>query len=213
MDLSTIDTLLFDLGGVVLNIAPQKTIEAFMKLGLANIQNQITHGHHNGLFKAFEQGSISEKEFVLEIKKEISKEATDQEIIKAWNAMLLDMPIQRVQIIEELKEKYNVYLLSNTNSIHRSCFDTSAKDYASLSELFHQVYYSYELKVSKPDARAFEKVIEASGLTPATTLFLDDSLQNIETAKALGFQTVLISGDFGMEQVFKMEVDRKLASE
>ena len=207
MDLSTIDTLLFDLGGVVLNIAPQKTIEEFMKLGLTNIQDQITHGHHNGLFKAFEQGSITEKEFISEIKKEISKEVEDQEIIKAWNAMLLDMPAERVQIIEQLKEKYNVYLLSNTNSIHRACFDTSAKDYASLSELFHQVYYSYELKVSKPDARAFEKVIKASGLTPATTLFLDDSPQNIETAKSMGFQTALITPDYGMEQVFEIVVE------
>jgi len=213
MNLSTINTLLFDLGGVVLNIAPQKTIEAFTKLGLTDIQNQITHGHHSGLFKAFEQGSITETEFILEIRKEILTEATDQEIIQAWNAMLLDMPIQRVQIIEKLKEKYRVYLLSNTNSIHRSCFDTSARAYDKLSQLFHQVYYSYELKVSKPDKRAFEKVIEASGLTPATTLFLDDSPQNIETAKAMGFQTVLISDEFGMEQVFNTEVDPKTASE
>lgn len=206
MDFSTIDTLLFDLGGVVLNIAPQKTIDAFLKLGLTDIQDQITHGHHNGLFKAFEQGSISEKTFISEIRKEIPIQVEDQAIIQAWNAMLLDLPIKRVQMIEKLKETYKVYLLSNTNSIHRACFDTSAKNYGCLSELFHQVYYSYELKVSKPEVRAFEKVIEASGLRPATTLFLDDSPQNIETAQALGFQTVLISPAYGMEQVFETEV-------
>ncbi len=207
MDFTTIDTLLFDLGGVVLNIAPQNTIDAFLKLGLTDIQDQITHGHHTGLFKAFEQGAVTESDFLSQIKEEISSPVDDQQIIEAWNAMLLDLPAPRVHIIETLKKNHNVYLLSNTNSLHRSCFDTAAKGYASLSQLFHQVYYSYELKISKPDARAFEKVIEASGLQPASTLFLDDSPQNIETAKALGFQTVLISPAYGMEQVFETEVD------
>jgi len=212
MELSTIKTILFDLGGVVLNIAPQNTIEAFLKLGLTDIQNQITHGHHNGIFKALEQGAISEGDFITAIQEELP-EANEAAIIHAWNAMLLDMPNERVHIIETLKENFSVYLLSNTNSIHQAYFDTSAQGYSSLSKLFHHVYYSYELKISKPDARAFEKVIEASCLTPATTLFLDDSSQNIAIASEMGFQTVLITPEYGMDQVFESAIERKKTSE
>lgn len=201
MDLAKIDTILFDLGGVVLNIAPHYTIDAFARLGLTDLHDQISHGHHNGLFKAFEQGNLSEDEFIAAIKEEIPN-ATEVEIRDAWSAMLLDIPLQRVRIIEDLKQKYKVYLLSNTNSLHRNCFDRAAEGYSSLADFFHQVYYSYELKVSKPDALAFQKVIELSGLNPATTLFLDDSLQNIETARQLGFQAVHITADYGLEQVF-----------
>ncbi|MCU4177604.1 HAD family hydrolase [Carboxylicivirga sp. N1Y90] len=197
-----INCFLFDLGGVIIDIDPQLTIEAFSKLGYQNLGKEISQSHHDGIFKLLERGDVNEDEFVNRVASLSDKKQTSSSIINAWNQMLVRFPKERIKILEELKRKNPVYLLSNTNAIHRRHFIHMVSGYESIEELFTEVYYSYELGCSKPEALCFEKVIEATGLNPETTLFLDDSPANIEAAQKLGFKTELISKLNSMEDVF-----------
>lgn len=200
---SDINCFLFDLGGVILDIDPQLSVAAFEKLGYKALGNEINQSHHDGLFKLLERGTINDKQFIEEIARQSETHPTEASIIDAWNQMLVKLPSERIKILEDLKKKHPVFLLSNSNAIHRRYYKHMAKGYHSIEELFTKVFYSYELGCSKPDLKSFEKVIQATGLNPLTTLFLDDSHANIEAAQQLGFKTELISKTNSMEVVFK----------
>jgi len=203
IDFSKIETYLFDLGGVVIDIDPLRTIEAFSQLGLPHLKEQINHGHHEGLFKQLEKGQISEATFIKEIRLQLTAQVGDNEIVDAWNKMLIHCPTERIALLKQLKKDKPVYLLSNTNGIHRACFTTMAEGHNAIEELFTQVFYSYQLGCSKPDAEPFEKVIELTGLNPESTLFLDDSQANIETAERLGFKTALVTPHHSMQKILR----------
>ncbi|MCU4165472.1 HAD family hydrolase [Carboxylicivirga caseinilyticus] len=198
-----IEAFLFDLGGVIIDIDVQKAIDGFKKIGLKGIESQITKSHHIGLFKAFERGDIDEREFLSNIKKETGIHISDEQIIDAWQSILVDFPIERVQILEKLHQDYPTYILSNTNGIHLQKFSKMAEGYEHIEELFTAAYYSYQLGCSKPEKCAFEKVIELSGLKPETTLFLDDSEINLQVAEELGFKTQLVTKSNSMVEIFK----------
>ncbi|WP_430814125.1 HAD family hydrolase [Carboxylicivirga sp. RSCT41] len=198
---STIDAYLFDLGGVIVDISPAAAISAFSKLGLSNLEEQITHGHHNGLFKQYELGAVSTQDFIRQIKDLLPHTTTDEQIIDAWNQMLVELPLERLQIIESLKEQVPVYLLSNTNELHRSTFVRMAYGIENIEAYFTKTFYSFEIKHSKPDKGAFEYVIANTGIKPERTLFLDDSQLNLDVADELGFQTVLVSKNDPMTDI------------
>jgi len=202
IDFSTIDAFLFDLGGVIIDIDPQATINAFSELGLPQLQQQINHGHHEGLFKQLEKGAISRTHFIHSIKEQLDRNIEETQIVEAWNKMLVDFPDERLRILEHLKKTKPVYLLSNTNLIHHKRFAHMANGYKSIDDLFTQTFYSYQLGCSKPDAEPFEKVISATHIKPEKTLFLDDSLMNIETAQQLGFQTAWVKTGHTMQEIF-----------
>jgi len=120
---------------------------------------------------------------------------SDQQIIDAWNAMLLDFPEERITLLQELGKKYPLYLLSNTNSIHLSEFTDRLKavhGIASLNSLFHKTYYSHLIGYRKPDIAIYEHVIRENNLDAAATLFIDDTLLNVEGARRAGLQARLL---------------------
>ncbi len=202
IDFSEIEAYLFDLGGVVIDIDPFKTIEAFSELGLTHLKEQINHGHHTGLFKKLEKGEITNAGFIDKIKKQLNGAIEEKHIVNAWNKMLIHLPAERIELLKQLKKDKPIYLLSNTNGIHRNYFTKMAKGHKTIEELFTRVYYSYQLGCSKPDAEPFEKVIELTGLKPGRTLFLDDSQANLDTAKKLGFKTVLVTPHNTIQDIF-----------
>jgi len=202
VDFSNIDAYLFDLGGVIVDISPKAAIEAFGKLGLMNLEEQITMGHHNGLFKQYELGSISTTDFIESIQQLLPHEVGRQEIVDAWKAMLVHLPSERVGILEKLKAEKPVYLLSNTNEIHREAYVSMADCCNNIEPLFTKAFYSYEINYSKPDLKSFECVVKSTGLVPERTLFLDDSQLNLDAAKKMGFQTFLVGGKQTMETIF-----------
>lgn len=198
-----IDTFLFDLGGVIIDIDVQVAISRFSELGFVGIEEQITQSHHKGLFKAFERGDIDERGFIDSINKQVDQPLSDEAIIEAWNSILRTFPVERVHILEQLHQTYPTYILSNTNGIHLRKFSKMATGYQHIEELFSDAFYSFQLGCSKPERCAFEKVIELSGLNPQSTLFLDDSEKNLEVAAELGFKIQLVSQDNPMEKIFK----------
>ena len=185
--------IIFDLGGVILNINYQNTIDRFTKLGIKNISSFYSNKQQSNIFNKIETGEISEQEFLLRIRKKTNK-ATIKQIKEAWNSMLLNLPKNRITLLKKLKQKYSIFLLSNINTIHVSQFKKilGNKKYDEFYNLFDEVYFSHKIGVRKPDQKAFQLILDKNKLTNSDILFIDDSPQHIEGAKKLGIKTRLL---------------------
>ncbi|KAF9579379.1 hypothetical protein BGW38_004388, partial [Lunasporangiospora selenospora] len=193
-----IKNIIFDLGNVLLRLDQDATAKAFMALGATSFPSLKDHASSEVIL-AYEKGEISAMEFRQGVRAKMGllESVTDEEIDKAWNAMLLDFPKGRLELMRELRTDfgYNVYLLSNTNAIHIEHIDrVCLKDYAesSLHPFFNKVHYSHELGLRKPSAEAFEAIVKDLGINMDETLFLDDMLENVEAARGCGLQAVQV---------------------
>lgn len=185
-----VKNILFDLGGVLLNLNIQKTLDAFRQLGIENIEHYFGLGHADSFFKHYETGHLSDREFIEALKKLVPETIGEEQLVQAWNAMLLDFPASRIQWLKELKSRYRLFLFSNTNELHLQEF---AKIFDgqygfSLDSLFEKAYYSHRAGVRKPDHASYLMVVENHGLIAGETLFIDDALNNVEAAIAAGLQ-------------------------
>lgn len=187
--------IIFDLGGVLLNLDIMRTINAYKQIGLHTIEELFGLGHAASFFKQYEVGLISDEEFILSIKKLPGNTGSSQQIIEAWNALLLDFPAERVEWLKELKKRYRLFLFSNTNAIHHASFQQTFYDAHGfyLDELFEKAYYSHCVQLRKPDAAAYELVLKENRLQPNQTTFIDDALVNIEGARAVGIKAIHLS--------------------
>lgn len=198
-----IKNIIFDLGGVILNIDYNLPIKAFKELGIADFDEMYSKMKQTDFFDQLETGQISASQFVQEIQKHCSKPLHESDVIQAWNAILLDFPLRRLQILQQLQLHFNTYLLSNTNEIHEAAFNRMLQQtcgYPTLAVFFDKIYLSHRIGLRKPDPRAFELIISDNNLKREETLFIDDSIQHIEAAAALGLKTIHISGDMTMEK-------------
>jgi len=181
--------IIFDFGGVILNIDYKLTESAFAKLGLVNFDAIYSKAAQTNLFDAFERGMMKPEDFRKEIRKYISNDASDSQIDYAWNSMLLDLPIERINFISSLKKNHIVFLLSNTNEIHFNTFSVYLqKEFGRnvFADEFHKTYFSHKVKMRKPDAEIFELVLKENNLKKEETFFIDDSIQHIEGARKIG---------------------------
>ena len=188
----TIDTIIFDVGGVILNIDYQLPVKAFKKLGIENFNELFSQASQSNLFNDYETGEISSDDFIKEIKKYLPQNTSDEAIINAWNSILLDLPEERLFSLEKAAENHRIFLLSNTNALHIDSFNQyliNNLQLPSLEPFFETLYLSYEIGLRKPDLRIFEYVLQDAGLTPERTLFIDDSIQHIQAASELGILT------------------------
>jgi glucose-1-phosphatase len=187
-----IKNIIFDLGGVIINLSVEKTHQAFATLSGLPAEEIITRVHHGAYFHEYEKGLISDAEFRDHLRESLNLKVTDTELDAAWNAMLLDIPIDRIQLLERLKKNYSIYLLSNTNNIHLQCFSSIVHHLTgreNIDHYFHNAYYSHLLKLSKPDVAIYEHVLSENSLQPAETIFLDDNKDNLIGANKAGIQT------------------------
>jgi len=192
---TSIKNLIFDLGGVILDLSIDQTMEQFSALsGLDKQKVNDLYASTPG-FETYERGLMSDTDFRNFVREVFSVQSSDEEIDSCWNAMLLGLPIRKLSLLQNLKTKYSVYLLSNTNSIHLNHINQIMLPGVthpgnSLDTYFHRAYYSHVMKKRKPNADIFEQVLNENSLLAHETLFLDDNLANIEGAKQLGIQTV-----------------------
>ena len=202
--MSKIKNIIFDLGGVIMNLDVPKTIIEFEKIGITDIVNNTGHHYTDPIFYDFEIGKVSEFEFIEKLSNMSSLNPSTNEIRDAWNAMILDMPRERINILLDLKKKYKIYLLSNTNITHQQKFlsEVNEANNFSFNDLFKKAYYSFEIGIRKPDKEVFEFVLNDSNLNPSETLFVDDSLDNIKAAQNTGIKTYHIDGDNSIENLF-----------
>lgn len=199
-----IDNIIFDLGNVILNIDYQSTIKAFEKIGIENASILYSKSSQTKIFDQLETGKITKENFILEIQK-IIPNASKSEIINAWNAIIKDLPNSRIDILKNLKDKFSIFLLSNTNSIHIDYIlkKIGKNKYDEFYNLFDKVYYSHEVKLRKPDPNIFKLVINENNLKIKNTFFIDDSIQHINSAKKLGLQTYHLNNSMeSLETIF-----------
>ena len=201
--MKNIKSIIFDFGGVLLNISYQNTIDEFEKLGVDNSSAFYSKKSQTNIFNLLETGEISENELIREIQSSC-KSATRKQIIFAWNSMLLDLPKNRTNLLENLKEKYQLFLLSNTNAIHIKELKSRLGElkYSKFYNLFNKVYYSHEIGVRKPHSEAFRLVLDENNLKEKEVLFIDDSPQHIKGAKELGIHTYHLKDNEEITTVF-----------
>jgi len=194
--MAPVKNILFDLGGVLLNLDVAQTRDAFIKLGVTQIDDLFRIGHAASFFKEYETGAISDQEFVEKARQLAHPGTTSDQIIAAWNVMLLDFPAERVQFLNLLKNKYRLFLFSNTNAIHLQAFHKSYQEVygTAMDDLFEKACYSHVINQRKPDVAAFQYVIKDCNIEARETLFIDDALVNIEGARKAGLQAVHLTG-------------------
>lgn len=179
-----INTIIFDFGDIFLNLDKETPIVEFTKLGLKEWSEDL-----NILNISFEKGKISELQFIEGLQKEMPNASID-EIRNAWNTIILDFPLYRLEFLQMLSQKYRLFLLSNTDAIHIDRFQHKAgiTFYREFYECFERVYFSFELEMRKPEPAIFNYLIKKHDLIPKRTLFIDDKKENTDAALELGFQ-------------------------
>jgi len=202
--MQNIKNVIFDLGGVILNIDLKKTAKAFTGLGHESFENLFNIGHAAGFFKEYECGLIDDAGFVNAIKDRFQQKVSDEQVIAAWNALLLDFPPSRIDFLKSISSRYRLFLFSNTNALHREAFNIIYKNTfknGHLDDLFERSYYSHIFKMRKPDPASYQYIMNENGLIPAETLFIDDALVNIEGAQKCGIQTVHLVAPMTIEDI------------
>lgn len=187
-----IKNIIFDLGGVFIDIDFSKTEKSFEQLGLSNFHQFFSQHTASPLFELLETGKIYPAEFYHQFRKQTKTTLTDDQIKDAWNALLGTFPTERLQWLNNIKQRYNIYLFSNTNIIHYNAFQQIYQQCTGLDNfdnLFIKAHYSHELGLRKPYPHSFITLMQIENLIPEETLFIDDTIGNIEGAKMAGLQT------------------------
>ncbi len=188
-----IRNLIFDLGAVILNIDPGAVKEKMIENGVSNVDELHEKLLEGNIYHDLETGKISPDDFRSAIKEIVNVPVSDEDIDEAWNAMLLDIPRERIKFMTQLKSKYNLYLLSNTNSIHWESYDRYFQDtfdYPGINTFFTHCWYSYLMGIRKPDPEIFRMVLEEGQFDPQETAFIDDLQENVDAAATLGIKPV-----------------------
>jgi putative hydrolase of the HAD superfamily len=189
-DISKIKAVVFDFGGVIIDLFPNKTFD--------ELRSQIDPNKEAAVQKLaldVELGNISGTTFINELSALFKSRLDTEDVIEIWNRMLCEIDSRKVDFLNTLKKSYKVYLLSNTNIVHKEFFDITCKNAfgCSLENFFDETFYSHEINLRKPNREIFEYLIKEVKLSPSEILFVDDLSENIESAKSLGIETHLFN--------------------
>ncbi len=201
---SGIKTIMFDMGGVLINLNKQACIDAYKALGYDRVEEFIGNYLQKGPFLDLESGQISPEQFRDAIRREIPRPVTDRQIDDAFIAFLVDMPDYTLDMLLQLKKRYQIFLLSNTNGIimdyvRQHIFNRQGR---SMEHYFDRMFLSYQMGMVKPNPAIFEQVVAETGILPSETLFLDDSSQNTEVAEKLGFNSFVVTQGEDFRYIF-----------
>jgi len=201
-----IKNIIFDFGGVICNIDHLIPEKKFKELGIRDFDMMYSQAVQNNLFEDLEKNQISPQNFRTNLKLLINGNISDEQIDEAWNSMILDIPKKKIDLLKKLKDKYGIFLLSNSNIIHYNVYIEDFRTKSGLkdfSSLFEKAWFSFDLKMRKPDIEIYEFVLKDAELIPEETLFIDDSFQNIQPAEELGIQCVFLENDMDILKLFE----------
>ncbi len=236
-DLKGIKNILFDLGGVLLNIDFKKTFDAFAALGIEDAHGLNDRPEVLELFMGLERGEFGKEAFLGRFRELVlvpagprfrgddnrfrgddrgfrgddsrfrqdDRGGDDEQIIDAFNALLLDFVPERIELVQKLRSKYRCFLLSNTNAIHAECYNKRLKENFGIENLDHlmeRAFYSHDLGCRKPDPEIYLKALELAGIKAEETMFIDDSQENVDAALKLGIQGVRVDEEYTIVEVF-----------
>ncbi len=206
-----IQNLIFDLGNVIINIDVPLTVQALVELAPEKSASLAQEVLKTDFFFDFEVGRINDQEFREGMRAKLGDHVTDEAIDLAWNALLLDIPPARLDLIQALREDYRLFLLSNTNNIHIECIVRQMEEEGqpALEELFEKVYYSHDMGLRKPDPEIYQQVLEENSLIAEETAFLDDNESNIISARELGIHGIhILPGQNSILDFFNEDADK-----
>ncbi len=187
------EVLVFDLGNTILPIAPELTLNAFQELGFKKNIFQPDKEIDN-LLSEYQQGKVTSTAFRVALQRHLPEKTSEEQIVKAWNAMLLDFPEAHLELLKKLQQTHELILLSNTNTLHAECFEKKVLKLGKpLSSYFDAIYYSHQLGLSKPTIEIYEYIHSKHNLQNKKVLFLDDTAENLVVPQTLGWQTAQIS--------------------
>lgn len=190
-----IKNIIFDLGGVIVEIDYQITIGMFKKLGISDFDSLYGQYKQSHLFDGFDKGLVSPDKFREGLSQFLHKSINKSDFDAAWNSMIKELPAQNIVLLNILKNKYNTFLLSNTNEIHLEYFFRMIYDVHKVNQfesLFNKAYYSCRIGMRKPDREIYEFVLKDSGLMAEESLFIDDTSINLTPAEEVGIKTFLM---------------------
>lgn len=190
-----IKNLMFDLGGVIMDIKRDNAVKALTRLGMTNVEEFLGDNYsQKGAFLALERGEITVNEFHEEIRRYIPEGVSDDEIDTALCKFLIGIPVKRLRELRELRGKYKIYMLSNTNMMmwHRFILPEFKKDGHDIDYYFDGVVTSFSVHAYKPEAAIFDAAVSRLGIKPGETVFFDDSPANVAASEQLGFHGVVV---------------------
>jgi putative hydrolase of the HAD superfamily len=202
---SSVKNIIFDLGGVIINIDYRLVLESFSRLSQKSPALILQQIKDTGILFKYDTGEYTDAMFRQAMNQILGASLTDSQVDEAWNAMLLDIPQDRIDLLLSLRKQYKLYLFSNTNNIHIQAVNHILKHSTGIEQLdnlFDKIYYSFLINHRKPAASSFAFVLQDSGLLPEETLFIDDRLDNIMGAKQLGILTVHIQAPITIVDIF-----------
>lgn len=200
-----IKNLIVDFGGVLIDLDRQRCLENFKTLGLPDVEHTLDLYHQQDFFQNYEKGLITSADFRNIIREKIGKDVADASIDSAWNSFLVRVPAYKLDLLLELRKNYVVYLLSNTNEIHWewSCKHVFPYKAFRVEDYFERIFLSYEMKMAKPNADIFQKVLDVASLDPKETFFIDDAEANCRMAEMLGISTYMPKAGEDWSHLFK----------
>jgi putative hydrolase of the HAD superfamily len=200
------DAIIFDLGNVVINLDIPRT-EQYLKELMGSAHHKVMEQlEKEGIFNRYEKGEISTEYFVDSILALAPNASNREQVITAWNAMLQDIPDSRFEILQQAKQHYRTFCLSNTNELHINFIHEMLQENRKLKNLnpyFERVYLSHEMGMRKPDREIFEKVLEDNQLKAERTVFIDDTKGHLLGAEKTGLRTFHMSPDTSLETLFQ----------
>ncbi|MDR2680790.1 MAG: HAD family phosphatase [Tannerella sp.] len=189
-----IKNVIFDMGGVLVDVRRERAIAAFKAIGIADADNLIDSYHHKGIFLDIENGNIDTDTFCRLLSEHAGKAVSRHDVEQAWRSIVSEPPPYKLDYLTELRKTHTLFLLSNNNPILMDSWAFTNEFSPAghpITHYFDRLYLSYQMKCTKPDTIIFEKMILDSGIKPPESLFIDDGMHNIKTADRLGFRTYL----------------------
>lgn len=184
--------IIFDMGGVLVDLDLEDCRRAFKEdLGFYGIDDILDACHQKGIYGELEEGVLSAEDFRAAVLSGSRPDARPEEVDKAMWHILVGIAPYKAELLKKMSEKYDLYLLSNNNSICLPCSAGMFRDAGiPLDVIFRKCFYSFEMKTLKPAPEFYEAVMESIGIPPAQMLFVDDSMKNVEGAEAVGLPAV-----------------------
>lgn len=208
-----IRNIIFDYGGVIIDLDYNRTENAFKELGIIDFDKHFNQLTQDSLFDNLDKGIISNEEFRRQLNQQVGTHFSDGEIDTAWNAMLLGIREEKFDVLRDMHKKFRTFLLSNTNRIHLeyiSKYLLKTFGLHSINSFFDGVYYSCDMGLRKPQLEIFQRVIAENNLIASETLFIDDSLQHVQGAKKAGLQAVLYPPSEDLEKFLENYLGNEL---
>lgn len=200
------DTLIFDIGNVIVDIDYIRPVAEFQKLTAVDFAEIASYNRDHKLFDTYEKGKLTEAAFHGELRRFLRPGVTDQEILDAWNSILIAYPEHKLQLLQQLKANYRVLALSNINETHVRELDRVARErlgVTAFSDFFHKAYYSHEMGLRKPEKEIYQEVLRAENLNPARTFFVDDLAENVASALQVGLDAYQLTERDHLKQLLQ----------